>query len=351
MGKRLSLFFFTACFAGNFFAQNPYDADIVVAQDGSGDFDKIQAAVQAVPDNSERRTVIYLKKGRYDTEKLMIPASKKNLTIIGESRDETVVSYHMYHCTDAGSENRCPADAYELWKNNAGLIRTSATLTVAADGFIAENLTIRNTAGPVGQALALTVTGDKGIYRNCNILGYQDTVYLWTAGKRSYFENCLVAGRTDYIYGAGIAFFQACEIRSWGKGWITAPSTPQDQPYGYVFNQCKITYATDSPRAGDDGARFALGRPWHEYPKVSWLYCEMSGTVDPLGWPTKWRMDYADTSTGLKLYEYKNTGPGADMSGRAKWAGIRAMTDEEAQEYTVQKVMGGTDGWDPTADL
>jgi hypothetical protein len=62
-------------------------------------------------------------------------------------------------------------------------------------------------------------------------------------------------------------------------------------------------------------------------------------------------MDYADTSTGLKLYEYKNTGPGADMSGRAKWAGIRAMTDEEAQEYTVQKVMGGTDGWDPTADL
>ncbi len=338
------------CFTGHSFSQNPYNADIIVAQDGSGDFTKLQAAIDASPSNSERRTVIYIKRGKYDTEKLIIPSNKKNITLIGESRDETIISYHLYDCTNAASDNKCPADAYELWKNNADLVRTSATLTIAADGFIAENLTIQNTAGPVGQALAITVTGDKGIYRNCNILGYQDTIYLWTAGKRSYFENCLIGGRTDYIYGAGIAFFQGCEIRSWGGGWITAPSTPQNQAYGYVFNQCKVTYASGSPRNGDDGAKFALGRPWHEYPKVCWLYCEMSDMINPLGWPTTWNMDYASTSTDLKLYEYKNTGAGADMSGRAKWAGIRAMTDAEALDYTVQKVMAGSDNWDPTAE-
>lgn len=330
-------------------AQNPNNADIVVALDGSGDFTKIQDAINAVPNNSERRTVIYLKRGKYDSEKLIIPSTKKNLTIVGESRDETIISYHIYDCTSPDSENKCPADAWELWKDNADLIRTSATLTIAADNFIAENLTIENTAGPVGQALAITVTGDKGIYRNCNLLGYQDTIYLWTAGKRSYFENCLVAGRTDYIYGAGIAFFESCEIRSWGGGWITAPSTPKSQAYGYVFNNCDVTYATGSPRNGDDGAKFALGRPWHEYPKVAWLYCKMSDMINPLGWPTTWNMQYAATSADLHLYEYKNTGAGANMSGRANWAGLRAMTDDEAPNYTVQKVMAGSDEWDPTA--
>lgn len=347
--KRLSLIALIILIANNAHSQNPANADIIVATDGSGDFTKIQEAINAVPNNSDRRTIIYLKRGLYDTEKLIIPATKKNISIIGESRDETIISYHMYDCSSEISANKCPAESYELWKNNSELVRTSATLTIMAEGFIAENLTIENTAGPVGQALALTIKSDKNIFRNCNIKSYQDTIYLWDSGKRSYFENCLVVGRTDYIYGGGIGYFQACEIRSWGGGWITAPSTPKDQAYGFVFNECKVTYATDSPRNGDDGTPFALGRPWHEYPKVSWLYCEMSEMINPLGWPTKWNMDYADTSADLKLYEYKNTGPGADMSGRANWTGLRAMTDEEALNYTAKEVMKGSDGWDPTA--
>jgi pectinesterase len=243
------------------FSQNSLNADIVVAKDGSGDFDKIQAAINSVPDNSARRTVIYIKRGTYDTEKLIVPASKKNITMTGESRDETVISYHMYDCTNPDNANKCPAEAYELWKSDSELVRTSATFTVLADGFIAENLTFKNTAGPVGQALALTVRADRGIYRNCNFLSYQDTVYLWDSGKRTYFENCLVLGRTDYIYGGGIAYFKSCEIRSYGGGWITAPSTPKTQNYGFVFYECKVTYSDGSPRAGDDGVKFALGRP------------------------------------------------------------------------------------------
>jgi pectin methylesterase-like acyl-CoA thioesterase len=318
-----------------------------VALDGSGDYVKIQDAIDAVPDNSTIPTVIFIKRGTYDTEKLLVPANKTNVILIGESRDETIISYHIYDCPTGGINGKCPAADAQLWPG--GLLQTSATLTIEADDFLAENLTIQNTAGPVGQALAITVRSDRVVFRNCDLLGYQDTIYLWSSAKRAYFENCLVLGRTDYIYGSGTAFFESCEIRSWGGGWITAPSTAQTQPYGFVFNQCDLTYAINSPRAGDDGALVRLGRPWHNYPKVAWLYCSMTEKIHPEGWADIWNMPYAPTSPDLHLYEYMNTGPGADTSGRANWVGLRGLSAAEAANYTVQNVLGGTDNWDPSA--
>ncbi|MDW7692115.1 pectinesterase family protein [Flammeovirgaceae bacterium SG7u.111] len=344
MMKMKKMFFLLGLFFLSYSTLQAQSYDIVVAQDGSGDFTSLQAAIDAVPNNSETSTVIYIKRGLYDTEKLIVPASKTNVSIIGESRDETILSYHIYDC-EAG---KCPTEDAALWTGDN--IRTSATVTIHGDGFRAENLTIQNTAGPVGQAQAITVRSDKVVFVNCNLKGYQDTIYFWSVGKRSYFQNCLVLGRTDYIYGGGIAFFDKCEIRSWGGGWITAPSTDLAQKYGFVFSECDVTYVEDSPRAGDDGNTIALGRPWHNYPKVTWLKCDMTDKIDPLGWPTTWNMDYADTSANLELYEYQNTGGGADMSGRANWVGIRALTDEEASGYTVQAVLGGNDNWDPTAE-
>lgn len=318
--------------------------DIVVALDGSGDFTKIQDAINAVPSNNSRTTIIYLKRGLYNTEKLIIPADKKNISLIGESRDETIISYHIYDC----SSGKCPTDDAALWTGDN--IRTSATLTIQGSGFKAENLTVQNTAGPVGQAQAITVQADRTSFINCNLIGYQDTIYLWSDGRRSYFRNCLIVGRTDYIYGSGIAFFDACEIRSYGGGWITAPATPQTQAYGFVFSNCDLTYALDSPRAGDDGALVRFGRPWHEYPKVAWLYCNMTEMIHPEGWGDTWNMSYAPTSPLLHLYEYQNTGPGSDMTNRAEWAGLKSLTSTEAEKYTAQKVLAGGDNWDPTAD-
>ncbi|MEZ4827856.1 MAG: pectinesterase family protein [Bacteroidia bacterium] len=324
-----------------------FSPDITVALDNTGDFVKIQDAIDAVPDNSHIPTIIYIKRGLYNTEKLIVPATKTNVIFIGESRDETIISYHIYDCATGGFSNKCPAADAQLWSSLN--LQTSATLTILGDDFLAENLTIENTAGPVGQAQAITVRSDRVIFRNCNLTGYQDTIYFWSDAKRTYFQNCLITGRTDYIYGSGTAWFESCEIRSWGGGWITAPSTGLNQPFGFVFHACQITYALNSPRAGDDGAMVALGRPWHNFPKVAWLYCDMTGMINPLGWPDKWNMPYADSSTDLHLYEYKNTGPGSDMSGRANWAGIRALTDSEAVAYTVLNVLSGTDGWNPNA--
>ena len=332
------------------FAKNKtLKADIVVALDGSGNFTKIQDAIDAVPSNSEKRTVIFIKKGIYNTEKLVVPQDKKNITMIGESRDETMISYHIYDCKEGGLNNKCPAEDAAKWSKL--IMQTSATIALLGDGFQAQNLTFSNTAGPVGQAPALVIDSDKNIFVNCSFKSYQDTIYFRKLGKRSYFANCLIEGRTDYIYGSGIVYFEACEIHSFGGGWITAPSTPLNQPYGFIFNKCRLTYASGSPRTGDDGNKIALGRPWHFFPKVAWIKCNMCKEIDPLGWPTTWRMDYAATSADLHLYEYKNIGPGADMSNRAKWVGIRALSDQEARDYTLEKVMAGNDKWNPYATL
>lgn len=325
--------------------QDIVEADIVVAQDGTGDYTSIQEAINAVPDSSQTRFVILIKNGKYDQEKLIIPASKRYLTIKGESRDSTIISYHMHDCNNPETGNKCPIESWMLWKNNKDLIRTSATLTILADNFRLENLTVENTAGPVGQGLAITTQGDKGIYLNCNFLGYQDTVLLRENGDRHYFEGCMILGHTDYIYGSAIGYFQKCEIRSWGGGWITAPATYKEQPYGFVFNECNFTYADNSPKEGDDGNPIAIGRPWHRYPKVAILNSSYCDEMNPLGWPTTWDMEYASTSPDLHLYEYNNTGKRAEMSQRAKWAGIKELTSEEAQLYTIKEVLGDISCW------
>ncbi|MCI9845936.1 pectinesterase family protein [Flavobacterium pectinovorum] len=344
--------FFVLLFIGLLFfntgAAQSFSPDIVVDINGSGNFTSIQAAIDAAPVGTP--TIIYVKRGLYDKEKLLVPANKTNLTLIGESRTETIISYDIYNCNDGG-DGLCPDAKVALWASNTNLVATAATLTIMANDFRAENITIRNTAGPVGQAQALTLRADRNVFVNCDIAAYQDTIYFWTAEtSRAYFKSCMILGRTDYIYGRGVGVFNECEIRSYGGAWITAPSSEETQTYGFVFYKCNLTYQPNSPRLGDDGVKIKFGRPWHQYPKVAWLYCTMPAEIDPLGWGDKWNMAYADTDPRLKLYEWMNTGPGADMSGRANWVGIRPLADQtEANLYEPKIVLAGTDNWDPTA--
>lgn len=317
----------------------------VVAQDGSGDFQSIQEAINAVPEMSDERTVILIKAGLYDQEKLIIHENKPNITLRGEGRDKTIISYRMFNGPSPETRGVLPLDLWQKWSYDKLLVRTTATLTIMAEGTTLEHLTLQNTAGPVGQALAVTVCGDRTKFIRCNLIAYQDTIFLWRSGKRSYFDHCLVVGCVDYIYGGGIGYFDRCHISSYGAGWVTAPSTDIAQPYGFVFDRCRFTYRDNSPRVSDDGKMYAIGRPWHNYPKVALLRCRLSKELDPLGWHT-WNMPYATTSPDLHLYEYKNRGKGADMSRRAKWTGLRAMTKEESKRYRIEEVFGShPDTW------
>jgi pectinesterase len=292
---------------------------ITVAQDGSGDFRTVQAALAAVPDNNADRTTIRVKPGVY-TGPFVVAKSKRNVSLVGENADTTILTYAL--------NVRDPVPAGVPFKMGGnGFI-------VLGDDFRAENVTFRNNSGDHGQAMALRTQADRGVYRNCRLLGWQDT--LLTHSGRQYFVDCYIEGRVDFIYGASTAVFERCEIRSKLGGYVTAASTPQENPVGYLFLDCKLTH---------DGSNTPtyLGRPWRPFAMVAFVRCELGSHIRPEGWHNWGKPDNEKTA---RYYEWGNTGPGADRSKRVGWS--KELTADEAAKLTARNVLAGSDGWDPT---
>lgn len=284
---------------------------ITVAQDGSGDYTTIQAAVDAARSFPDQRITIFVKNGIYK-EKVVVPAINTRLSIIGEDAEKTIISWNDY-----------------FNKINRGRNSTfyTYTLLVIADDFYAENLTIENTAGPVGQALALYVKGDRCVFRKCRILGNQDTLYTDGLNSRQYFDECFIAGTTDFIFGPATALFNNCTIHSLRDSYITAASTPEGKPFGYVFMNCRLT-------AAPEASKVYLGRPWRDFANVVFKNCELGAHIVPAGW-SSWSGTQRDKTAFYA--EYGNTGPGADTSGRVPWSHL--LTKEEAAKYTLANVL------------
>ena len=318
--KQLVYFFAALClFAGCLSAQT----NLTVAADGSAPFTSVEAAIMSVPSGSrENPVIIHIKPGTYK-ELIYIQREKRFFKLVGENARNTVLTFNLY----AGITN---AEGRPI-----GTFKTPST-TIDADDFTAENLTFANSAGPVGQALAIRVDGDRAAFRNCRFLGWQDTILLNRG--RQYFENCYICGHVDFIFGAATAWFEKCHINCLRDGYVTAASTPVDQPYGFVFSHCKITGETPEVKT-------FLGRPWRIYASTIYLNTEMSGVVRPQGW-FDWKKPEAHTAT--RYAEYNSTGDGANPAERADW--IRQLSKSEADKITLDAVLGGTDGWDPAQD-
>ncbi len=308
-----------------FIASEPLAAqtNLVVTPDGSGQFKTVQEAIMAVPSGSSNNpVVIHIKPGVYK-ELIYIQREKRFFKLVGENPTNTILTFNLY----AGITN---AEGKPI-----GTFKTPST-TIDADDFIAENLTFENSAGPVGQALAIRIDGDRAGFRNCRFLGWQDTILLNRG--RQYFENCYICGHVDFIFGAATAWFEKCRINCLRDGYITAASTPVDQPFGYVFSNCKIT--GDKP-----GVKTVLGRPWRIYASTIFLNTEMSDVVRPEGW-NDWKKPEAHQTA--RYAEFNSTGAGASPTNRPGWT--KRLTAAEAQKITVEKVLGGSDGWNPKAN-
>src|SRR5207244_11188012 len=238
-----------------------FQTDATVAPNGDGQFKSIQDAINAVPQtrSSKKAWVIRVKPGIYK-ENIYVQREKRFVRLVGDDPEKTILTYNL-------NANILGQDGKPI-----GTFRTPSTV-IDADDFTAENLTFENSAGPVGQALAIRIDGDRVTFRNCRFLGWQDTI-LANRG-RHYFENCYVAGHVDFIFGAATAFFEACQIHCLRDGYITAASTPDNQPFGFVFSRCKIT--------GESAAKTYLGRPWRAFSNVIYLNTEMSDVVRPAG--------------------------------------------------------------------
>jgi pectinesterase len=294
--------------------------ELVVAADGSAKYKTVQEAVMAVPAGSpDNPVIIRIKPGIYK-ELIYVQREKRFFRLVGEDAAKTVLTYDL-NANLIGKDNK-----------PIGTFRTPST-QIDAEDFTAENLTFENSAGPVGQALAVRVDGDRVVFRNCRFLGWQDTILLNRG--RQYFEDCYIEGHVDFIFGGATAFFERCHIHCLKDGYVTAASTPDNQPFGFVFSHCKITGAAPEVKT-------YLGRPWRAFSAVIYLDTEMTEVVRPVGWHN-W--NFPEREKTVRYAESGSTGPGANPRARVPWA--HHLSKTEARTITPLKVLGGTDGWNP----
>ncbi|MQM15925.1 hypothetical protein Taro_048878 [Colocasia esculenta] len=299
-------------------------ANIVVAKDGSGKYKTIKAALAAVPDKSNKRFVIYVKKGVYN-ENVKVEKNTWNVMMVGDGKDATIVS---------GSLNF--VDGTPTFK--------TATFSVLGKGFIARDMGFRNTAGPAKhQAVALMSNSDLSVFYRCRFDAYQDTLYA--NSLRQFYRECDIYGTVDFIFGNAAVVLQACNIfpRVPMKGqWdtITAQGkTDPNQNTGIVLHACSV-----QPFGDLSSVKVYLGRPWKDYSTTVFMKSVLSGIINPAGW-LAWSGNSAPST--IFYAEYQNTGPGSSTKNRVKWKGVRtSLTQQQASGFTVGSFLAGN-SWIP----
>ncbi len=311
--KRLNLFIITLLMAMVAMAAGEKEYDFVVAKDGSGDFTTVQEAINAVPDFRKEDTRIFIKNGTYK-EKIVLAESKARIVMIGESVENTIICYDDY----AGKKN--------IFGENKGTSGSSGFYIYGPD-FRAKNITFQNTAGPVGQAVAVFVSGQRAIFDNCRFLGHQDTLYTYGKVSQQLYRNCYIEGTVDFIFGSSTAYFEHCIIHCLRTGgYLTAASTPEHITYGYVFNKCKLT-------AANGVEKVMLGRPWRPYAQTVFVDCTMGKHISPLGWHN-WGVEKEKTARYSEVGSIDPQGNAIDVSQRVKWS-----KQAKREDYTIDKVL------------
>ncbi|WJX85106.1 pectinesterase [Trifolium repens] len=303
---------------------------VVVNQDGSGNFTTINDAINVAPNNTVASSgyfLIFVTEGVYQ-EYISIPKNKKYLMMVGDGINRTIIT---------GDHN--VVDNFTTFN--------SATFAVVSQGFLAVNITFRNTAGPIKhQAVAVRNGADLSTFYSCSFEGYQDTLY--THSMRQFYSECDIYGTVDFIFGNAAVVFQNCNLYprlpSTGQfNAITAQGrTDPNQNTGTSIHNATIKAADDlAPMIGT--VKTYLGRPWKEYSRTVYLQCFMDSLIDPSGW-REWSGDFALNT--LYYAEYNNTGPGSNTSNRVTWQGYQVINATDAANFTVSNFLDG-DSWLP----
>ncbi|XP_009122673.1 putative pectinesterase/pectinesterase inhibitor 24 [Brassica rapa] len=302
-------------------------ANIVVAKDGSGKYKTISRALKDVPEKSDKRTVIYVKKGVY-FENVKVEKTMWNVVVVGDGESKSIVS---------GKLN--VIDGTPTFQ--------SATFAVFGKGFMARDMGFINTAGPSKhQAVALMVSADLAAFYRCTMNAYQDTLYVHA--QRQFYRECTIIGTVDFIFGNAASVLQNCKIlpRRPMKGQqntITAQGRKDpNQNTGISIHRCSI-----SPLGNLTGVQTFLGRPWKDFSTTVIMESSLNGFIDPKGW-LPWVGDSAPDT--IFYGEYKNTGAGASTKNRVKWKGLRFLSTKEANRFTVKPFIDG-ERWLPTAKV
>ncbi|CAI0401952.1 unnamed protein product [Linum tenue] len=277
-------------------------ANAVVAKDGTGNYETISAAIAAAPGRS--RFVIYVKAGVYNEK---------------------------------------------IHTNKDGI-----TLAITGDGFIARDIGFQNTAGPAGeQAVALYAASDHSVFYRCSMTGYQDTLYALALALRQFYRECDISGTIDFIFGNAAAVFQNCNIllrrpRPGNSNVVFANGrTDPGQTTGFSLQASRISAASDLAPVKSNFDCY-LGRPWKQYSRAVVMQSSIDPTISSKGW-AEWPGQGSFSKT-LYFGEFSNSGPGAGMSGRVKWAGFHALGPQEAAKFTVGNFIAGS-SWLPSTGV
>ena len=206
---------------------------------------------------------------------------------------------------------------------------TFRTPTVIIDGsrVVCRGCTFENTAGPgreKGQAIALTIDGDEVVLDHCVLKAHQDTLFLAPLPEKEsqkdgflgpqqnrprkhrtvYLRDCLIEGDVDFVFGGATAYFDNCEFRSIGRGYVFAPCTPEDVKEGFIARGCRFTCSDEV----EDHSCY-IARPWRDYAMVRLEHCELGRHIHPQGWHD-WNKHYAHGM--IRFSEYDSYGPGAE---------------------------------------
>jgi polygalacturonase len=319
---------------GAFVPRSGTKRQVIVAADGSGGYKTVQEGIDAL---SENGGTIQIKPGTY-REVVHIAKPRVRMQGMGDDPSQVVIVYSNSAYGSGGTFH-------------------SATAFVTGDDFYAENVTFQNDYSrshglqPQGsQAIALSVRGDRAIFRNVRILGAQDTLFAAShscesdAGPcipaRQYFYNCYIEGNIDFIFGDAEAVFDHCHIHAIAhpQVYVTAQSKRYpEQQSGYIFDHCRIT------ADGQAGTVF-LGRPWRAYATVVFLESQLDEKVDPAGW-TEWHAGETTRLQTVFYAEYASVGPGARTETREAHA--HQLSGAEARRYAATTFLAGSDGWNP----
>ncbi|GMH08793.1 hypothetical protein Nepgr_010633 [Nepenthes gracilis] len=314
-------------------ASTTASANLVVAKDGSGNYDTVQAALSAAANRKGTgRFIIYVKSGVYN-ENLVIGKNLKNIMLVGDGLSSTIIS---------GS--RSVGGGYTTFN--------SATVGVIGDGFIARGITFRNTAGAQNhQAVALRSGSDLSVFYQCGFEGYQDTLYAHS--QRQFYQECNIYGTVDFIFGNAAAVFQDCNIyvrkpMASQENTVTAQGrSDPNQNTGTVIQSSKIMANSDLQPVVSSFNTF-LGRPWGQYSRTIIMETYIDSLVNSAGW-LEWDGNFALST--LFYGEYKNSGPGSSTSGRVKWGGYKVITSAtEAAEFSVDNFIAGQ-SWLPATGV
>lgn len=310
---------------------NSVTPNVIVASDGSGQYRKVQAAIDAAPESKKRRYVIKVKQGIY-RENVVVPSDNPLITIIGDGMDNTIIL-----------GNRSVVDNSTTF--------ASATFAAVGKCFIARDIQFINIAGPQKyQAVALRSGSDKSIFYRCKIVGYQDTLYAHSL--RQFYKDSEIWGTVDFIFGNAAAVFQNCTIRArkplvFQQNTVTAQGrTDPNMNTGISIHKCNIVPTADLIPVKTTNPTY-LGRPWKLYSRTVVMQSQLADIIAPAGW-LYWNATFAlDT---LFYREFNNSGPGSVTKDRVTWPGYRATTFANVViPFTVPRFIG--DSWIKSAGI